>query len=178
MTAPLLQVEDLRTWVASGDRIARAVDGVSFTIERGETFALLGESGCGKSLTALSIMRLLPDAGAIVSGRVRLGGTDLVALPERRMRDFRGRKIAMIFQEPGASLNPVMSVGDQVRETLGRHLGITGAAADRRVLELFEAVGIPDPARRIGEFPFQLSGGLPRHIILAHEIQLQRNVCS
>ncbi len=167
MTAPLLQVEDLRTWVASGDHIARAVDGVSFTIERGETFALLGESGCGKSLTALSIMRLLPDAGAIVSGRVRLGGTDLVALPEWRMRDFRGRRIAMIFQEPGASLNPVMSVGDQVRETLARHLGLVGDAADRRVLELFDAVGIPDPERRLGEFPFQLSGGLKQRVMIA-----------
>ena len=167
MTAPLLQVDDLRTWVASGDRIARAVDGISFSIERGETFALVGESGCGKSLTALSIMRLLPDAGAIVSGRVLLDGVDLVGLPERRMRDVRGCKIAMIFQEPGASLNPVMSVGDQVRETLGRHLGITGAAADRRVLELFEAVGIPDPARRIGEFPFQLSGGLKQRVMIA-----------
>ncbi len=167
MTTPLLQVEDLRTWVASGDRIARAVDGVSFSIERGETFALLGESGCGKSLTALSIMRLLPDAGAIVSGRVRLDGTDLVALPERRMRDFRGRKIAMIFQEPGASLNPVMSVGDQVRETLARHLGLVGDAADRRVLELFDAVGIPDPERRLGEFPFQLSGGLKQRVMIA-----------
>ena len=167
MTPPLLQVEDLRTWVASGDRIARAVDGVSFSIERGETFALLGESGCGKSLTALSIMRLLPDAGAIVSGRVRLDGTDLVALPERRMRDFRGRKIAMIFQEPGASLNPVMSVGDQVRETLARHLGLVGDAANRRVLELFDAVGISDPERRLGEFPFQLSGGLKQRVMIA-----------
>jgi len=167
MSGPLLQVEDLRTWVASGDRIVHAVDGLSLSIERGETFALLGESGCGKSLTALSIMRLLPDAGAIVSGRVLLDGSDLVGLPERRMRDVRGRRIAMIFQEPGASLNPVMTVGDQVREVLARHLGLTGGAADRRVLELFEAVGIPDPARRLDEFPFQLSGGLKQRVMIA-----------
>ncbi len=167
MSTPLLQVEDLHTWVASGERIVRAVDGVSLTIERGETFALLGESGSGKSLSALSIMRLLPEAGAIVSGRVLLDGADLVGLPESRMRDVRGRRIAMIFQEPGASLNPVMTVGDQVREVLARHLGLTGAAAERRVLELFEAVGIPDPSRRLNEFPFQLSGGLKQRVMIA-----------
>jgi len=167
VSGPLLQVEDLCTWVASGERIVHAVDGLSFSIERGETFALLGESGCGKSLTALSIMRLLPDAGAIVGGRVLLDGIDLVGLTERRMRDVRGRRIAMIFQEPGASLNPVMTVGDQVREVLARHLGLTGATADRRVLELFEAVGIPDPLRRLGEYPFQLSGGLKQRVMIA-----------
>ncbi|MEO8038551.1 MAG: ABC transporter ATP-binding protein [Betaproteobacteria bacterium] len=167
MTDPLLKIEELRTWVGSGDRIVHAVDGLSFAIERGETFALLGESGCGKSLTALSIMRLLPDAGVIVGGRVLLDGVDLIGLPERRMRDVRGRRIAMIFQEPGASLNPVMTVGDQVREVLARHLGLTGAKADRRVLELFESVGIPDPARRLGEYPFQLSGGLKQRVMIA-----------
>ena len=167
MSAPLLQVEDLRTWIAGRDCDVRAVDGVSLEIRRGETFALLGESGSGKSITALSIMRLLPDAGAIVSGRVMLDGLELTGLPERQMRDVRGRRIAMIFQEPGASLNPVMTVGDQVREVLDRHLGVRGSAADRRVLELFEAVGIPDPARRLGEFPFQLSGGLKQRVMIA-----------
>lgn len=167
MNAPLLRVEDLRTWIAGNDCDVRAVDGVSLDIQRGETFALLGESGSGKSITALSIMRLLPDAGAIVSGRVMLDGLELTALPERQMRDVRGRRIAMIFQEPGASLNPVMTVGDQVREVLDRHLGVRGEAADRRVLELFEAVGIPDPSRRLGEFPFQLSGGLKQRVMIA-----------
>ena len=167
MSAPLLQVEDLRTWIAGRDCDVRAVDGVSLDIRRGETFALLGESGSGKSITALSIMRLLPDAGAIVSGRVMLDGLELTGLPERQMRDVRGRRIAMIFQEPGASLNPVMTVGDQVREVLDRHLGVRGEAADRRVLELFEAVGIPDPSRRLGEFPFQLSGGLKQRVMIA-----------
>jgi len=167
MNAPLLRVEDLRTWIAGTDCDVRAVDGVSLDIQRGETFALLGESGSGKSITALSIMRLLPDAGAIVSGRVMLDGLELTGLPERRMRDVRGRRVAMIFQEPGASLNPVMTVGDQVREVLDRHLGVRGEAADRRVLELFEAVGIPDPSRRIGEFPFQLSGGLKQRVMIA-----------
>jgi peptide/nickel transport system ATP-binding protein len=167
VSAPLLDISDLRTWVASAERIVRAVDGVSLRIERGETYAVVGESGCGKSLTALSVMRLLPDAGAIVSGRVLLDGVDLLALPERDMRDIRGRRIGMIFQEPGASLNPVMKAGDQVREVLSRHLGITGRAADRRVLELFEAVGIPDPARRLNEYPFQLSGGLKQRVMIA-----------
>ena len=167
MNAPLLRVEDLRTWIAGNDCDVRAVDGVSLDIPRGETFALLGESGSGKSITALSIMRLLPDAGAIVSGRVTLDGLELTGLPERSMRDVRGRRIAMIFQEPGASLNPVMTVGDQVREVLDRHLGLRGDAADRRVLELFESVGIPDPARRLGEFPFQLSGGLKQRVMIA-----------
>jgi peptide/nickel transport system ATP-binding protein len=167
MTAPLLDIRDLRTWIAAGERVIRAVDGLSLSIERGETFALLGESGSGKSLTALSVMRLLPDAGRVVSGEVRLDGEDLLALPEARMRDVRGRRIGMIFQEPGSSLDPVMSVGDQVREVLDRHMGLRGSAADRRVLELFEAVGIPDPRRRMDEFPFQLSGGLKQRVMIA-----------
>jgi peptide/nickel transport system ATP-binding protein len=167
MTAPLLEIRDLRTWVASGQRIVRAVDGLSLAIERGETFAVVGESGCGKSLTALSVMRLLPDAGAVVSGRVLLDGVDLLGLSERDMRDVRGRRVGMVFQEPGASLNPVMTVGDQVREVLWRHFGTRGRAADARVLELFEAVGIPDPQRRLAEYPFQLSGGLKQRVMIA-----------
>ncbi len=167
MSAPLLEIRDLRTWIAAGDRVIRAVDGVSLSLDRGETFALLGESGSGKSLTALSVMRLLPDAGRVVGGEVRLEGTDLLALPERAMRDVRGRRIGMIFQEPGSSLDPVMTAGDQVREVLDRHLGLRGSAADRRVLELFEAVGIPDPRRRMDEYPFQLSGGLKQRVMIA-----------
>ncbi|MCA3129975.1 MAG: dipeptide ABC transporter ATP-binding protein [Betaproteobacteria bacterium] len=167
MTAPLLEIRDLRTCIAAGDRVIRAVDGISLALNRGETFALLGESGSGKSLTALSVMRLLPDAGRVVGGEVRLEGKDLLALPERAMRDVRGRRIGMIFQEPGASLDPVMTVGDQVREVLDRHLGLRGSAADRRVLELFEAVGIPDPRRRMDEYPFQLSGGLKQRVMIA-----------
>ncbi|HZP93395.1 MAG TPA: ABC transporter ATP-binding protein [Burkholderiales bacterium] len=167
MAAPLLEVSDLCTWIASGDQVVRAVDGVSFSIRRGETFALLGESGCGKSVTALSITRLLPDAGRVMAGSVRLDGTDLLGLPEQQMRDVRGGRIGIIFQEPGTSLNPVLEVGAQVREAIERHTQLRGEAVGSRVLELLDAVGIPDPARRMREFPFQLSGGLKQRVMIA-----------
>jgi peptide/nickel transport system ATP-binding protein len=167
MSRPLLSVDNLRTWIDAGDVVVRAVDGVSFEIPRGETFALVGESGCGKSLTALSIMRLLPDAGQIVGGKVELDGEDLLALPETRMRDVRGARIAMIFQEPMLSLNPVMTIGAQIEETLGRHTELEGAAMDRRVLELLDAVRIPDAARRREEYAFQLSGGMKQRAMIA-----------
>ena len=163
----LLEVKDLRTWLASGDSVVRAVDGLSFSIETGETFALLGESGSGKSITALSIMRLLPDAGRVVSGEVRLDGTDLIALPETAMRAVRGRRIAMIFQEPGTSLNPVMPVGAQIAEVLQRHTELRGEAARRRALELLDSVGIPDSGRRVDEYPFQMSGGMKQRVVIA-----------
>jgi peptide/nickel transport system ATP-binding protein len=167
MSGPLLRVENLRTWIDAGDAIVRAVDGVSFAIPHGETFALVGESGCGKSLTALSIMRLLPDAGQIVGGRVDLEGEDLLALPETRMRDVRGARIAMIFQEPMLSLNPVMTVGAQIAETLRRHTALDGGGIERRVLELLDAVRIPDAARRRHEYAFQLSGGMKQRAMIA-----------
>ncbi|MGQ0752622.1 MAG: ABC transporter ATP-binding protein [Betaproteobacteria bacterium] len=167
MSAPLLRVEDLRTWIDAGDALVRAVDGVSFAIPRGETFALVGESGCGKSLTALSIMRLLPDAGQIVGGRVELDGVDLLALPETRMRDVRGARIAMIFQEPMLSLNPVMTIGAQIEETLRRHTRLDSAGIERRVLDLLDAVRIPDAARRRDEYAFQLSGGMKQRAMIA-----------
>jgi peptide/nickel transport system ATP-binding protein len=163
----LLSVRDLRTWIDAGDAVVRAVDGVSFDLARGETFALLGESGCGKSLTALSIMRLLPEAGQIVGGSVTLDGVDLVQLPESEMRNVRGRRMAMIFQEPMLSLNPVMPVGEQIAEALRRHVDLTGAALDARVLELLDAVRIPDAKRRRHEYPFQLSGGMKQRIMIA-----------
>ena len=167
MSGPLLRVENLRTWIDAGDAVVRAVDGVSFAIPRGETFALVGESGCGKSLTALSIMRLLPDAGQIAGGRVELDGEDLLALPETRMRDVRGARIAMIFQEPMLSLNPVMTVGAQIAETLRRHTDLDRAGIERRVLELLDAVRIPDAARRRHEYAFQLSGGMKQRAMIA-----------
>jgi peptide/nickel transport system ATP-binding protein len=163
----LLQVNDLRTWLASGETVVRAVDGLSFRIEAGETFALLGESGSGKSITALSIMRLLPDAGRVVSGEIRMDGADLLALPETAMRTVRGRRIAMIFQEPGTSLNPVMTVGDQIVEVLERHTDLSGQAARRRALELLESVGMPDSQRRLDEYPFQMSGGMKQRAMIA-----------
>jgi len=167
MSDALLRVENLRTWIDTGTAIVHAVDGISFEIGHGETLALLGESGCGKSLTALSLMRLLPDAGRIVSGSVRLAGEDLLALPEKRMREVRGARIAMIFQEPMLSLNPVMTCGAQIAETLRTHTGLEGAALDARVLELLDAVGIPDPQRRRSEYPFQLSGGMKQRVMIA-----------
>jgi peptide/nickel transport system ATP-binding protein len=163
----LLEVKHLCTWLESGDVEIRAVDGLSFGIRSGETFALLGESGSGKSMTALSIMRLLPDAGRIVGGEVRLDGTNLVELPETAMRNVRGRRIAMIFQEPGTSLNPVMTVGAQIREVLERHTDLRADAARARARQLLEAVGIPDCTRRIDEYPFQMSGGMKQRVMIA-----------
>lgn len=163
----LLRVESLRTALRGATGIAYAVDGVSFEVNAGETFALLGESGCGKSMTALSLMRLLPDAGVIAGGKVMLEGRDLLSLSESVMRDVRGREMAMIFQEPATSLNPVLTVGQQIVEVLERHTGLRGAKARRRALELVEAVGIPDPAQRLDTYPFQLSGGMKQRVMIA-----------
>jgi peptide/nickel transport system ATP-binding protein len=163
----LLNVKDLRTHFGAGEKAVRAVDGVSFSINRGETFALLGESGCGKSLTALSIMRLLPPAGRIVEGSVSLDGQELLKLPENKMRSVRGGRIAMIFQEPQSALNPVMSVGRQIGEALNIHKNLYGEAERQRVCELLDSVGIPDPRRRIDEYPHQLSGGMKQRVMIA-----------
>jgi peptide/nickel transport system ATP-binding protein len=179
----LLKVENLVTGLRGG---AAIVDGISFEIAKGETFALLGESGCGKSMTALSLMRLLPDGVANKSGGVSLGETSLFELPEREMRQVRGGKMAMIFQEPGLSLNPVMTVGAQISEVLKLHddheVGMNpdlpafvgrdssrqgGQAVSQRCIALLEQVGIPDPARRVHEYPFQLSGGMKQRVMIA-----------
>ena len=147
----LLEVRDLRVSLSVPGGTVRAVDGVDLTVMPGETHAILGESGCGKSMTALSILRLLPAAGRVVDGSVRLDGTDLLRLPEDAMRAVRGRRVAMIFQEPQSSLNPVLTVGDQIAEGVRRHQGLSRRAALRRAVELLEAVGIPDPSRRASE---------------------------
>ncbi len=167
MTDRLLEVVDLKTRIGRGGRAVRPVDGISFAIRRGETFALLGESGCGKSMTALSLLRLLPPAGYIAGGRVELDGEDLLALTESGMRRVRGNRIAMIFQEPMTSLNPVMTIGEQISEVLELHKGLRGDAARRQTLELLDAVGIPDAARRHGEYPHQLSGGMKQRVMIA-----------
>jgi len=168
MTAtPLLSVRDLRAGFAAGRRVLAAVDGVSFDLAAGETLALLGESGCGKSATALSLLRLLPAAGRILGGEVRFEGADLLQLPETEMRAVRGGGMAMIFQEPATSLNPVLTVGRQIGEVLERHLGLAGAAADASALELLKAVGIADAGRRLTEYPFQLSGGMKQRVMIA-----------
>ncbi len=167
MERTLLEVEDLKTWLDSSAGTVRAIDGISLEVARGETFAIVGESGCGKSMTALSVLRLLPEAGQIVGGSVRLSGEDLLTLPESAMRNVRGRRIAMIFQEPGTSLNPVLTVERQIAEVLERHTMLRGGGARRRMLELIAAVGIPDAERRLGEFSFQLSGGLKQRVMIA-----------
>lgn len=164
---PLLQVADLRTVLDTATGEVRAVEGLSFEIRRGETFALLGESGCGKSMAALSIARLLPDVGRIAGGSVRLEGEELLAVPESAMRDVRGRRIGMIFQEPGTSLNPVMTVGEQIVEAIERHTDLDRTAARNHALEMLDAVRIPDGARRIDEYPFQLSGGMKQRAMIA-----------
>ena len=163
----MLNVDKLRLGFAAGKRVLAAVDGISFSIARGETFALLGESGCGKSATAQGIMRLLPAAGRMLGGTVSLDGTNLLALPEANMRAYRGGRMAMIFQEPATSLNPVMTVGQQIGEVLWRHLGLAGEEAKARMLDLLRQVGIADPERRLDEYPFQFSGGMKQRVMIA-----------
>jgi peptide/nickel transport system ATP-binding protein len=163
----LLEVADLRIAFVSGRSLLAAVDGVDFQVAAGETLALLGESGCGKSATALGLLRLLPAAGRIPGGAVRFAGRDLLALPEAEMRGVRGGGMAMIFQEPATSLNPVLTVGHQLGEVLERHLGLSGQPARERSLELLGAVGIADAPRRLGEYPFQLSGGMKQRVMIA-----------
>jgi peptide/nickel transport system ATP-binding protein len=163
----MLKVENLRLGFTSARQLLIAVDGISFAIAKGETFALLGESGCGKSATAQGIMRLLPAAGRITHGRVELHGDPLLTLPEAEMRRVRGARMAMIFQEPATSLNPVLTIAQQIGEVLERHLGLRGHAANARMLELLQQVGIADPQRRLGEYPFQLSGGMKQRVMIA-----------
>jgi peptide/nickel transport system ATP-binding protein len=162
--ADILRVSSLVTQLHNGVRI---VDDISFNIGAGETFVLLGESGCGKSMTALSLLRLLPDGVTHAGSSAQLDGIALFGLREREMRDLRGGRMAMIFQEPGLSLNPVMTVGQQITEVLGLHQGMRGNAARIRCVELLNQVGIPDAARRVAEYPFQLSGGMKQRVMIA-----------
>jgi len=171
-----LGVVDLKTELHTPEGALRAVDGVDFEIRPGECFALVGESGCGKTMTALSILRLLPEVATITAGEVRLDGLDLLALPEAAMRAVRGKRVAMIFQEPSTALNPVLSVGRQVLEVIERHSDLRGAGARARALELLEAVGIPDVERRYDEYPFQLSGGLRQRVMIAGALAVDPEV--
>src|SRR5205807_9932291 len=156
MAAAPLQVQDLSTTLFTRRGEMKAIDGLSLTVGAGETVALVGESGCGKSLSALSIMRLLPDPPArITAGRVTLNGRDLVALPEQSMLDIRGKEIGMIFQDPMSSLNPVATVERQIAEVLAAHTDLDRAQARTRVLELLEQVGMPDSSRRLDAYPHQ-----------------------
>ncbi len=168
MTEPLLEVTDLRTFFYSDAGVARSVDGVSFSIGRGETVGLVGESGCGKSVTALSIMRLIRPPGRIERGsRIRFEGRDLAELSESEMRKVRGNRIAMIFQEPMTALNPVFTVGDQIAEVARIHQGASRRDANARAIEMLELVGIPSPQQRAREYPHQLSGGMRQRVVIA-----------
>ncbi|MGH6609374.1 MAG: oligopeptide/dipeptide ABC transporter ATP-binding protein, partial [Burkholderiaceae bacterium] len=171
-----LSVEGLDTVLDTDTGLVRAVDALSLSIERGETFALVGESGCGKSMTALSILRLLPDNGRVDAGRVDLGGTDVTELPEARMRDVRGRRISIIFQEPATSLNPVLRVGDQIIEVIERHTALKSAAARAKALQWLQRVGLPEPERRIDSFPFELSGGQKQRVMIAIALAAEPDV--
>jgi peptide/nickel transport system ATP-binding protein len=164
----VLQVDGLQTYFYTRAGLVKAVDGVSFSLGRGETLAIVGESGCGKSVTALSIMRLVANPpGRIVGGSVRLDGVDLVALDEDAMRAIRGNQISMIFQEPMTSLNPVMTIGRQIVEALVLHQRLAHKAALKRATEMLQLVGIPEPAQRIKEYPHQLSGGMRQRAMIA-----------
>jgi peptide/nickel transport system ATP-binding protein len=167
-TPPVLQVEDLRTEFRIGGVWRPAVDGLGLTLARGETLALVGESGCGKSMTALSIMGLVPrPAGRIAGGRILLDGTELVGLPESRLEKLRGNRMAMIFQEPMTSLNPVMTIGDQVAEALILHRNLSRAEANRQALAVLEEVKIPSAAKRFHDYPHQFSGGMRQRVMIA-----------
>ncbi|HEY2549884.1 MAG TPA: ABC transporter ATP-binding protein [Streptosporangiaceae bacterium] len=163
----LLQVEDLRTDIRRRRDAVHPVDGVSFTVSRGETVGLVGESGCGKTMTAMSIMQMLPPGGRITSGSVRLSGQDLVPLSGAQMRQIRGRQIATVFQDPMTSLNPTMTIGDQIAGPVRIHLGLSRAAARKRAEEVLGLVGLPRPAERLDAYPHQLSGGLRQRVMIA-----------
>jgi peptide/nickel transport system ATP-binding protein len=167
-SGPLLEVDELKTWFFTRDGVVRAVDGVSFSVARGETLALVGESGCGKSVTSLSILRLIASPpGRTVAGRVVFEGCDLLGLSEPEMRKIRGDAISMIFQEPMTSLNPVLTIGHQIAEVLLLHRGLSREAATRRAVEMLRLVRIPEPARRVAEYPHQLSGGMRQRVMIA-----------
>jgi oligopeptide/dipeptide ABC transporter ATP-binding protein len=165
--APLLEVEDLRVRFKTQRGLVHAVNGISFDVRPGETLGLVGESGCGKSVTALTTMGILPRAARITSGSIRLDGRELLGLSERAWRRVRGKEIAMIFQDPMTSLNPVLTVGAQLREAIEEHLDLDHKAATRRAVELLEQVGIPNPADRLRNYPHQFSGGMRQRVMIA-----------
>ncbi len=165
---PLLQVRDLKTYFFTDDGVVKAVDGVSWDVQAGETLGLVGESGCGKSVSALSLLRLIPNPpGRIVSGQVLFDGEDLLQMDEDEIRHIRGNKIAMVFQEPMTSLNPVLTIGRQLTEALELHLKLSGEAATQRAVQLLEMVGIPEAEARINDYPHQFSGGMRQRVMIA-----------
>ncbi|MCH7911376.1 MAG: ABC transporter ATP-binding protein, partial [Candidatus Hydrogenedentes bacterium] len=165
---PVLSIRNLKTYFYMDVGVARAVDDLSFDVGRGKTLALVGESGCGKSVTALSVLRLVPDPpGRIVDGRIMFRGRDLVHASEKEMREIRGNAISMIFQEPMTSLNPVFRVGGQIGSILALHRGLDKSEARRQAIDLLEQVGIPAPERRVDDYPHQLSGGMRQRVMIA-----------
>jgi peptide/nickel transport system ATP-binding protein len=163
----LLEIERLQTHFGTPDGVVRAVEGVSFHIDAGETLCVVGESGCGKSVTAMSILRLIPEPPGKIAGSIRFDGRDLLALSEQEMRQIRGNAISMIFQEPMTSLNPVLTVGRQIGETLRLHQGMDANQAEQKAIEMLTLVGIPAPVRRVREYPHQLSGGMRQRVMIA-----------
>jgi len=164
---PLLEVKNLETVFYTEDGVVRAVDGVDFCVYPGEVLGLVGESGCGKSVTSLSIMRLIAPPGKVVSGEICLEGVDLLRLPESEMMKVRGDRISMIFQQPQTALNPVFKVGDQIVEVLSIHQGLAKKAGYRRAIEVLKMVGIPDAERRVDAYPHELSGGMAQRVMIA-----------
>ena len=166
--ATLLEVKDLRTYFFTMDGVVKAVDGVSYDLEEGETLGLVGESGCGKSVSALSLMRLIPDPpGKIIGGEILLDGEDVLKVGMEDMREIRGAKIAMVFQEPMTSLNPVLTIERQITETLQLHMGMSKQESRRESVNLLARVGIPDPDSRIKQYPHQFSGGMRQRVMIA-----------
>ena len=164
----ILEIDNLQTHFFTSAGVVRAVDGVSYAVRSGETLGVVGESGCGKSVTSLSVLRLIASPpGRIVDGRIRFLGQDLLRLPERKMRAIRGNEISMIFQEPMTSLNPVLSIGRQISETLTLHRGMSQRAAQQRAVEMLRLVGIPEPAQRLQQYPHELSGGMRQRVMIA-----------
>ena len=167
MTQPVLQVKDLRTQFFTDDGVVQAVDGVSFDLHPGETLGIVGESGCGKSVTALSILRLIQEPGRIVSGQILFKGDDIVKMPEDEVREIRGRDIAMIFQDPLSSLNPVLKVGYQIEEAMEAHNKIPSKTALARAVQLLKQVRIPGAEHRVNDYPHQFSGGMRQRAMIA-----------
>jgi peptide/nickel transport system ATP-binding protein len=163
----LLEVENLQTHFGTPDGVVRAVEGLSFHVDAGETLAIVGESGCGKSVTSMSVLRLIQTPPGKIAGSIRFQGREILKLSEPEMRDIRGNSISMIFQEPMTSLNPVLTVGKQIGETVQLHQGMNSRDAEQKAIEMLTLVGIPAPARRVREYPHQLSGGMRQRVMIA-----------
>ncbi len=176
MSGILLQIKELKTYFYTAEGVIRAVDGIAYDVREGETVALVGESGCGKSVSALSVIRLVPYPGRIIGGQVLFDGEDLQQVSEEKMRTVRGKHIAMVFQEPMTSLNPVLTIGEQIAEPLRMHLKMDRKAARERVIELLHSVGIPDADRRYRDYPHQFSGGMRQRVMIAMALSCNPNI--